>query len=96
MSEQEPIDDQEIMISKLERERIRAEMRYAMLVTQEIPRPEKKKSSIDKLLGYLSNGFVLLLLGSLITSFLVPIFQRKYETRKQQAALMQECLSQFY
>jgi len=95
MSQQLPIDNQNIEMPEQERARIRAEMRYAMLVTQEVPQSEKPKSAIDKLLGYLSNGFVLLILGSLITSFLVPIFQRQYEARKQQGALMHACLGQF-
>ncbi len=56
---------------------------------------DRHKSFLDGLLAYLSNGFVLLLIGSLITSFLVPHFQRQYENRKQKAALIQECFSQF-
>lgn len=82
-------------LSKNERERIRAEMRYAMLAAQEARPVEKSKHFLDKALGYLSNGFVLLMLGSLITSALVPHFQREYERRTKQSALMQECLSQF-
>ena len=78
-----------------ERARIRAEMRYAMLATQELRPAEQPKNVLDKAFGYLSNGFVLLILGSLITSALVPHFQREYERRTQQSALMQECLSQF-
>jgi hypothetical protein len=36
-----------------------------------------------------------LLLGSIITSVLVPKFQRQHEARNQQLSLMQECFSQF-
>ena len=78
-----------------ERARIRAEMRYAMVAAQEARPAESPKKPAEKVLAYLSNGFVLLLLGSLITSFLVPQFQRAYETRARQAALKQECLTQF-
>ena len=82
-------------LSENERMRIRTEMRYAMVAAQEARQSEKPKHGLDKVLGYLSNGFVLLLLGSIITSVLVPHFQRNYERRARQSALMQECLSQF-
>lgn len=83
-------------LSEEEQSHIRAEMRYAMLATQEGARAvEKPKSGIDKMLGYLSNGFILLIIGAIITSGLVPYFQRKYENRKQQYGLMQECFAQF-
>ena len=78
-----------------ERARIRAEMRYAMLAAHEARPSEKPKSLADKLLAYLSNGFVLLLVGSVITSYLVPQFQRAYESRARQATLKQDCLTQF-
>lgn len=78
-----------------ERTRIRAEMRYAMVVAQEARPSEKPKTLSEKVLGYLSNGFVLLLVGSLITSYLVPQFQRAYENRARQSTLKQECLTQF-
>lgn len=82
-------------LSESERARIRAEMRYAMLAAQEARPGDKPRSFLDKILGYLSNGFVLLVLGSLITSALVPHFQREYEQRMKQAALKQECLNEF-
>src|SRR5262249_41541689 len=41
------------------------------------------------------NGFVLLIVGALITSFLVPYYQRKYEERKQKRDTRNECLRQF-
>jgi len=78
-----------------ERARIRAEMRYAMVAAQETRPSEQPKNPAEKVLSYLSNGFVLLLLGSLITSFLVPQFQRAYESRARQSTLRQECLAQF-
>jgi hypothetical protein len=75
--------------------RIRAEMRYASLVVQEL-RPEAiQKSQFDKVLSVLSNGFVLLLIGSAITAGLVPYFQRDFEVKRQRVATMQECLAQF-
>lgn len=83
-------------LSEEEQARIRAEMRYAALAVQETVRPTvKPKSVIDKALGYLSNGFILLIIGATITSGLVPYFQRQYENRKQQYSLMQECFTQF-
>jgi len=92
VTEQKPTENS---LSENERVRIRAEMRYAMLAAQEARPTEKPKHAFDKALGYLSNGFFLLLLGSIITSALVPHFQRDYEQRARQSALMQECLSQF-
>lgn len=90
-----PLDD---TLSEVERARIRAEVRYALIAAKEAQeaRPaEPRKTGLALLLGYLSNGFVLLLIGSLISSVLVPNFQRKYESHKQQTTLMQDCLAQF-
>ena len=83
------------VLSDLERARIREEMRYAAEVSRAAREPTPPKTPLDRVLGILGNGFVLLLLGSLITSVLVPRFQRDYEARKQQATLMQEALAQF-
>lgn len=82
-------------LSEGERAKIRAEVRYALVAAREARPPETPKNRFALLLTYLSNGFVLLLVGSLITSVFVPNFQRRYESRKQQVALMQECLTQF-
>ncbi len=87
-----PADDQ---LSAAERAKIGAEVRYALVAAEAARRVEPPRSRLAKILGTLSNGFVLLLLGSLITSFLVPNFQRRYESRRQQTALMQDCLAQF-
>jgi hypothetical protein len=38
---------------------------------------------------------VLLVVGTLLTSFLVPIYQRHYDLNKKRVELMQDCLSQF-
>lgn len=83
------------LLTEAERAKLRAEVRYALLAAKEIREPEAPKSGLTKILGYLSNGFVLLIVGSLITSVLVPHFQKRYEHRTQQVMLMQESLSQF-
>ena len=50
---------------------------------------------VDSVLPYLSNGFVLLIVGSILTSVLVPRFQRTYEEQRQRAELMRQCFEQF-
>lgn len=82
-------------LTPAERSKIRAEVRYALIAAKENREPGPEKTTLDKLLGYLSNGFVLLILGSVITSLLVPHFQKRSEKRLQQVALMKECLSEF-
>jgi hypothetical protein len=88
-------EELESQLTEHERKRIREEMRYALAVLTEGSHPPQPASSVEKLLSYLSNGFVLLLVGSLITSILVPRFQQRYEKKTQKTALMQECLAQF-
>jgi hypothetical protein len=95
MAEGSPASEPLTELAESERVRIRAEMRYAVLAASEARPGDKAKGALERTLGYLSNGFVLLLLGSLITVGLVPHFQRAYEARTQRANLMQECLSQF-
>lgn len=95
MTEDKSLTDSQFDLSDEEKARIRTEVRYAVISAKEARPAEKPKSVIEQILAYLSNGFVLLLIGSLITSWLVPHFQRQYEGRKQQAVLMQECLAQF-
>ncbi|CAH1074563.1 hypothetical protein [Candidatus Nitrotoga sp. 1052] len=82
-------------LTEPERIKIRAEVRYALIAAREARPAEPPKTRLAQALAYLSNGFVLLLVGSLVTSVLVPDFQRRYENRKQQVALMQDCLAQF-
>jgi len=72
-----------------------AEVRYVQLIAQETSNTRKSKSTGDKILSFFNNGFILLLLGAIITSGLVPRFQRQHEARNQQLALMKECLSEF-
>ncbi len=95
MSEVSPTAAPHSGLSDEDKARIRAEMQYAMLAAQEGRPAEKPKNVSEKVLAYLSNGFVLLLLGSLITSYLVPQFQRAYEDRARQSGLKQESLTQF-
>jgi len=95
MTEDSPATNSQFDLSEVEKARIRAEVRYAVIAAKEAHPQEKSKSLTEKIFAYLSNGFVLLLIGSLITSWLVPHFQREYEARKQQAGLMQDCLAQF-
>lgn len=90
------MDDPNEVLGDEERRRLRAEARLLVLAANEAKPPEVPKSRMERLLGYLSNGFVLLLLGSVITSVLVPWFQRGIERRKEQVALVQECLSHFF
>lgn len=82
-------------LTEAERKHIREEMRYALTVLQEGKIIDQRKNFLDKLFSYLSNGFVILLVGSLITSFLVPRFQRQYENKKQKNDLMQRCFSEY-
>jgi len=58
--------------------------------------PQPPKPGYQRVLGVLSNGFVLLLFGSLITSVLVPHYQRLYEDRRQRSETRKECLRQFF
>ncbi len=95
MTDEPPGETPGLALPEEERKRIRAEMRYAMLSAQEARPPEKPKTRLDTVLGYLSNGFFLLVIGSLITSVLVPQFQREYESRANRSKLMQESLAEF-
>jgi len=95
MSDGAPSNPPSPDLPESERTRIRAEMRYAMVAASEARPAAGSKGAVEKVLSYLSNGFVLLLAGSLITSGLVPYFQRAYEARSRRAALMQERFSQF-
>lgn len=94
-----PASEAAAELSDAERSRIRAEMRHAMIAAEAMrPAPDKPtpdKPWPERLLGLLSNGFVLLLIGSAITSFLVPQFQRAYEARTRAAAQRQEVFAQF-
>jgi hypothetical protein len=58
-------------------------------------RQSVSKNFLERGLSFLNNGFVLLVVGTLLTSFLVPIYQRHYDLNKKRVELMQDCLSQF-
>jgi len=88
-------DGSDYLLNEDERKRIREEVRYVHAILKEGRPPEKEQSILQKILSYLSNGFVLLIIGSLITSVLVPHFQHEFEKKKQRTILMQECLSQY-
>jgi hypothetical protein len=66
-----------------------------LAVLKEASPPTPRLNRLDRLLSYLSHGFVLLLAGSLITSLRVPRFQRVFEQKNKELLLMQECFSQF-
>lgn len=87
-------DKGDIVLSDEERRRVRSEMRYAMVAVKEASR-SPPKSRIESFLGLLSNGFVLLLIGSVLTSVIVPEYQKRVERRTQRIAQMKECLGQF-
>ena len=54
-----------------------------------------KPNTLSDAVGVLSNPFLLLVLGSAITYFLVPRFQHNYEERSSRVGARKECLSQF-
>ena len=82
------------LLLERERARIREEMRYAAAILGEL-RPKKEESVWDKLSAFLSNGFVLLMVGAVITSFAVPLWQRSYDEQKQTQSLMEECRAEY-
>lgn len=81
-------------LSESEKARIREELRYAKLVLGE-SKQERAKGAWEKIADFLSNGFVILLVGAAITSFAVPAWQRSYEEKKQTQTLMEECRAEF-
>ncbi len=72
-------------------------MLYALAVLEEAKKAASKPSAgrVDRILKLLSNGFVLLLAGSVISSLLIPTFQRRMEERKTRIETRQECFAQF-
>jgi len=84
-------------LSDGEKDRIRSELRYVVACLEQLkqqrdPPPRK----LDGILAVASNGFVLLILGALITSCLVPSFQKASAARAKRAAAIQDCLNQFH
>ena len=88
-------EDSFYKLSDSDRDRILEELRSELATQREWYEAAKRETRFGNVLSYLSNGFVLLLVGALITSYLVPRFQRQYEENKQDVSLMRECLSQF-
>lgn len=90
-----PNEPDAINLSEEEKARIRAEVRYAIIAANEARPPEKSKSVINNVFSFLSSGFVLLLVGSGISSLLVPMIQQGAEQRKERASHLQELFEQF-
>lgn len=88
-------NEPDVDLSEEEKARIRTEVRYAVIAAKEARPPEKSKTVIDNILSVLSSGFVLLLLGSGISSLLVPIIQQGAEQRKERSTHLQELFEQF-
>ena len=82
-------------MSEQERARIRSEVRYTMIAAEDLRTPSAPKSRFSKFIEFLSSGISLLVVGSIISSLLIPSFQREYENRSKALTLMQDCLSQF-
>jgi hypothetical protein len=84
-----------------DKSRIRTELRYITeylaVQASSSARQEKTRLSdyIERMLGVISNGFVLLIAGSIITSCLVPHFQKETEKRTERALAIQDCFTQF-
>ncbi len=56
---------------------------------------DTQKSKFEKIISLLSNGFVLLIIGTVITSILVPIFQNHQRAAAQNLNLKKETFAQF-
>jgi len=69
---------------------------YATVVLDEARRlQEVKRSPLGRLGKLLSHGLVLLLLGSGLTSVLVPWIQRRHQEREARIEARKDCLTQF-
>jgi hypothetical protein len=77
------------------RQCLRDEIKSAFKEFKEKKDDDRGKKTINKILSYLSNGFILLIIGSIITAFLVPHFQSQFEQKREKLNLMHECFSQF-
>jgi hypothetical protein len=62
---------------------------------QEAKPPKSEPGQLASVLAILSNGFVLLLVGTAITSFLVPRYQQGVVARATQLKLMEEAHANF-
>ena len=75
---------------------VKDEVRHALALFGVAPRePKDRGPRPERVLAWFSNGFVLLVVGSLTTYFLVPYFQRQLEHRAERGQIVKECLTQF-
>jgi 3-methyladenine DNA glycosylase AlkC len=95
MTSNSPPNEPDVNLSEEEKARIRAEVRYAVIAAKEARPPEKNKSVIGKVLAFFSSGIVLLIVGSFVTSLLVPSIQKQAEKREERASHLQELFEQF-
>jgi hypothetical protein len=95
MTSNSPPNEPDVNLSEEEKARIRAEVRYAVIAAKEARPPEKNKSVIGKVLAFFSSGIVLLIVGSFVTSWLVPSIQKQAEIRKEQSELLNKLLEGF-
>lgn len=79
-------------ISEQETRKLMSEAVLAKLLIDEISKKEQPRSRTEKALKFLSNGFVLLIFGTIFTSILVPIYKNKQESRTERTILMKQCL----
>jgi hypothetical protein len=79
-----------------ERRRLVRDIAYAQLVLDEARRlQERPRSRFARLARALSHGLVILLVGSGLTSVLVPWIQRRHQERQARVEARKECLAQF-
>jgi hypothetical protein len=80
-------------------EQLRRDLAYATAVLeaakQAAPPSPKPPGVIARFFGFLSSGLGLLLIGTVITSILVPYFQKASEQRQAERSIMRECLGEF-
>lgn len=83
------------MLSDMQKKAIREEVIFALSAFEHEKEKPINKSKLDNVLSFLSNGFVLLIIGTLITSILVPIYQNQQKAAVQILNLKRETFSQF-
>jgi hypothetical protein len=83
-------------LSDEERDRLVRDVAYAQVVVEQARRLEERpRSRLARVGQVLANGFVLLLVGSALTSLLVPWIQRRQLERQARIDARRECLTQF-
>ncbi len=83
------------MLSKEQKKEIREEIVFTLSTIEQEKQNTNQKNNIEKVISYLSNGFVLLIIGTVITSILVPIYQNRQHTAAHNLSLKKETFSQF-